>query len=948
MDFRVLGTLEVWSGAERIAVDSPRHQRVLAALVLAPRTVVSISRLVEAVWAERPPATAGKQVQNCVSALRDRLGGGGLITTDGPGYRLAVADEQLDWLRFRQGVDAARTLACQDRPADAVDALKAALALWRGPALDGAGSPALAARAALLDEQRLDAVELCAQWQLALGRYREVVDELSAYAVEHPLRERTHARLMLALDRCGRKSDALTVFTGLRTRLADELGVDPGPEARHAHLAVLRADRPGDPEVRHAHLAVLPADEPGVDPEIRPAHLAVLHDDPADAETSSLDVPAPFDLPADPLSRAADDLAAAIARQWTAEAELRSLNQPEPVRVRWSTTPRPVTAGHRAPGAPEVLRGDLSDVVAKFRTVPTGQLVILGEPGAGKTVLAILLTLGLLADRTPDQPVPVLLPLASWNPREEHLLTWLARRLLEEYPGLGNTDAYGPDAATRLVVEGHVLPVLDGLDETPAELHTTAVDALDRAGTSTPALVLTSRWLEYERVVRESGTLLARASVVEIEPVTPDDAAAFLTARAPAGETRWQPVVDRLSRDPGGPLARALRTPLMVNLARTAYASPESRPEELCGFDDTGELEGHLLDAYLPTVYAERPAHPSGHPNAPRYEPRQAQRWLTFLADHLRRQRTRDLAWWRLDRALPAGVLGLLPAVVFAVTGWVVGGVRVALVYGLSFGLAGVVAHAFGARPGPLRVEFRLRGTGAKFGSRFGVGVAIGVGVGLAWSLSPGVILVLALVFGFGIGGHSRLATPAEVGRATTPASLLRMDRNAALSFTVSFALCLGLFYGLAFAYTRELRFTALWGGRFDIVIALVGGFAAAMLGRFLLGRLGSIAYGLAGALVGGQVFPRAQEPADAIAAGMLFGVAVGLSVCLSRAWGSWCVSRLWLAADGHTPMRLMAFLDDAHRRGVLRQVGAVYQFRHARLQDRLAGGPSERKRPRR
>ena len=128
-----------------------------------------------------------------------------------------------------------------------------------------------------------------------------------------------------------------------------------------------------------------------------------------------------------------------MTRQWTAEAEIRSLHRPAPVRLRWATTGRPVT------GAGGVLSGDISDVSGKFRGLPVKQLVVLGEPGAGKTVLAILLTLGLLAARTPGDPTPVLLSLTSWNPRRDHPHTWLARRLLEEYPGLGNTRAYGPE-----------------------------------------------------------------------------------------------------------------------------------------------------------------------------------------------------------------------------------------------------------------------------------------------------------------------------------------------------------------------------------------------------------------------------------------------------------------------------------------------------------------------
>ncbi|MFJ8965975.1 hypothetical protein ACIRG5_41955 [Lentzea sp. NPDC102401] len=103
------------------------------------------------------------------------------------------------------------------------------------------------------------------------------------------------------------------------------------------------------------------------------------------------------------------------------------------------------------------------------------------------------------------------------------------------------------------------------------------------------------------------------------------------------------------------------------------------------------------------------------------------------------------------------------------------------------------------------------------------------------------------------------------------------------------------------------------------------------------------LTYGVAGTLIGGLVITNVPGVAQAVAAGALFGLAVGLSVCLSRAWGAFGCTRLWLAARGHVPLRLMAFLDDAHRRGVLRQVGAVYQFRHVRLQERLSGHESAR-----
>jgi DNA-binding SARP family transcriptional activator len=982
MDFRVLGTLEVWSDDARVALPSQRHQRVLAALLITPNAVVSLPRLVDALWEERPPATATKQVQNCVSALRERLGGAGgdLISTEPPGYRMTVAEDQLDSLRFHRGLATARRLAAEGRPAEAVAASRAALRLWRGPALAGLGTAPLTSRAALLDEQRLDAIEECVDWRLALGEHREVVDELAELVVEHPLRERPNGQLMLALFRGGRQADALKAFQQLRLRLADELGIDPGADLLDLHERILRGDggltpsaaagRPRAPE--------LPVRAEGAEPPRAPelpVGTGALGASGGAARRASAERPAaagrvvPAATPEQRLDTAAEELGAAIARQWTTEAELRSLHRPEPVHVTWSSTGRPVAAvatavlgaDAHADGDPDAadngdanrsermaLRGDLTDVVGKFRQLPCRQLAVLGEPGAGKTVLAIQLALGLLRDRAQGEPVPVLLPLASWNPDREHLYGWLARRLVEEYPGLANSAVYGRDAATRLVAEGRVFPVLDGLDETPPGLHAAAIDALDQAVADGRPLVVTCRTVEYEQAVRAAGGILARAAVVEIEPVGLDDAIAFLTARKRLGDHRWQPVVDHLRRDPGGAFAQALGTPLMVDLARTAYTHPATDPAELrdpVRFPDRRAIEEHLLAAYLPAVYAQRPPPPpasySRAAPSPRYEPEQAGNWLAFLARHLHRAGTHELAWWQLDRAVPRLATGLLlglpPGLLFGLAGLLAAGPWIGLVYGLSFALAGCVAHGIGSRPGPLRVELRFQGTAARFLGRFAIGVGIGVGLGLGWSLAAPVVAVLALVFGVGIGLHVWLDTPADVNRVSSPANVLRQDRVAAALFTLSLALSLGLFYGMAFAFTRQVRFVTVAGGRFDLVLALAGGCAAALMGRYLLGRTGSVAYGLAGVAVGGLVFPRSDSLAAGIAVGLVFGLAVGLAVCLSRAWGAFGLNRIWLAARGATPLQLMRFLDDAHRRGVLRQVGAVYEFRHARLQDSLA-----------
>jgi DNA-binding SARP family transcriptional activator len=718
MDFRVLGALEVWAGDGRIALPGARHERILAALLLTPNAVVPVARLVEIIWDDEPPVTATKQIQNCVSGLRALLGcAGGAIVTDGRGYRLIVTADEVDALRFERELGMARRLAAEADLAGAVEVIGAGLRTWRGPALDGLGAGGLAGPLARLDEQRINAIELRASWQLELGDYHAVIEELTELVAQHPLRERPHAVLMAALDRSGRQADALAVFRDLRQRLVDELGVDPSAELCALHARILG----GQP-----------------DTEAPPGLMSDPHANGADVASVQL-------------GRAVRHLAAVVGRQWSAEAEMRSLNRPAPVPLSWSSTTRPVSATAAAVVGAGVdrpvrleLTGELSDLVATFRRIPSRQLVVLGEPGAGKSVLAILLTLGLLADPVVGEPVPVLLPLESWNPEKEHLHHWLAAKLVEEYPGLANTAVYGRDVATRLVLDDKIIPVLDGLDETPPAFHHAVIDALDQAVAGGRPLVVTCRSAEYAAAVRRTGCILTRAAVVEIEPVRLDAAVSFLTARAPASDMRWGPVAAHLRDHPDGALARALRTPLMVDLTRTAYAAPDTDPADPCDtdrFPDPESVEHHLLDSYLPATYTHRPSPPAHDDRRAlrTYDPAQAQRWLGFLAARLSRRQTRDIAWWRLDnavRAVTVGLyLGLPPAPFFAAAGWFAANSVIALVYGLCFGAAGVVAHTLGQRPGPLQVELRFRHTAVRFLARFAAGTLIGVALGLGWDL---------------------------------------------------------------------------------------------------------------------------------------------------------------------------------------------------------------------
>lgn len=653
------------------------------------------------------------------------------------------------------------------------------------------------------------------------------------------------------------------------------------------------------------------------------------------------------------LDKASRELATAVARQWTAEAVMRALGRPEPIQLSWSVTQQtPAPPGHGSgTGAPTTTRlyGGLSDLVTVFRQLPKRQLVVLGEPGAGKTALVVLLTLGLLANPEPGEPVPVLLPVSSWDPGGEHLYSWLAHKLTEEYPGLGNAAAYGPHAAERLVADQRVMPVLDGLDEMPPELQGAAIDAIDLAIAGGRPLVVTCRSAEYEEAVLRGGAVLASATVMEMQPVDVASAARFLTTRQHPDHSRWQPVIEHMLRCPQGALAQVMSTPLMVDLARTAYSRPASDPAELSDavrFPDRASLEEHLLNVFLPAAYPQRLPRLSStagiRPTVPlQYEPDQAKRWLTFLAQHLQGSRTRDLTWWQLAQAIPQpsrGIIFAFPsAVSFAVAGELAGGPRIAIVYGAAFGLAGFATNFLGRRPGPLRVELRFRGSTARFLRRFAVGLVVGVVLGLGWALSPGLVVMLGLVFGLGVGVHVWLDTPADASRVSNPLTVLKQDRTAALWYTLTFALSLGTFYVVADAFTTGGTYVPVFGGAFDAALAAATGIVVGPLARFAFGRVGGVAYGLAAAVAGGLVFPPARTFPEALLAGSVFGVSVGLAIFLSRAWGSFAVTRAWLAMRGKTPLRLMRFLADAHRRGVLRQVGAVYQFRHARLQDNLS-----------
>jgi DNA-binding SARP family transcriptional activator len=240
LEFGVLGTLEVALDGIRVAL-APRQEVVLALLLLEADNVVSVDRMVDALWADDPPRTARSQVHITISALR-RILGEGVIVTRPPGYSIQVPNSTLDLARFKDLVTGGANLAAQQRLPQAVQCLRAALDLWRGPAMEGLDSPPIQAAATRLNERRLSVLQDCMDLELQLGRHREVVAELTELVARNPLNEQFRALLMMALYRAGRQSDALEVFRAGREILQEDLGIDPGEELVNLERAILAHD----------------------------------------------------------------------------------------------------------------------------------------------------------------------------------------------------------------------------------------------------------------------------------------------------------------------------------------------------------------------------------------------------------------------------------------------------------------------------------------------------------------------------------------------------------------------------------------------------------------------------------------------------------------------------------------------------------------------------------
>ncbi|GHF23772.1 NACHT domain-containing protein [Streptomyces morookaense] len=684
-------------------------------------------------------------------------------------------------------------------------------------------------------------------------------------------------------------------------------------------------------------------------------------------------------------------MARTVCRQWEEEAALRQLYDPAPLPVVWSDCAHPGVSDHRQlVGTTVTCRASDPQVLATmFRSLARRRLVVLGPGGSGKTTFSLLLLLALLHTRAAGDPVPVLFSLSSFDPARECARSWLRRRLAADYPAIADAQAYGASAIEDLLTEHRLIPVLDGLDELPEHCRAAALASLNDTLPSHIPLVLTCRTADYVRAVKESGVLTG-AAVLEPTPVRTSDALALLKLATPPEAHRqhgWDILAKHLEHQPQTPAAQALASPLMVALARSVYADNAGDPVELTDvqrFSTPADIERHLLDALVPTLYRRaRRQHP-----ARSWEPQQAQRYLSHLAAGMHDQRTYDLAWWQLYRWAPALARPWRRSWTWALT------TCAALLLTTSFliHVLDVPSRHEGLRWFPLSAlealinvpVLALSGMITTRNRSLTRVSALAAVIALSGCLAappaavyyyhgfPGTVLVAAIGFhgfslwlvllGAGLPSPPRMpnrsrpvrrgqrgqlirALALATGIAAICQALYESYRIAGYKAVLPpgnlpWGLVIGTVVGTSLAAvnwardqsTAEDVTTAVSSVQADRLISLISAAACAVIFVIPDGVMRAVPW------VPSDPLRTTVFAADM---GLFHGSVLGAAIALAaHSWPHYTIARLLLAARGKLPWRLQTFLADAHRLGILRQVGPVYQFRHAHLQHRLASRP--------
>jgi hypothetical protein len=623
------------------------------------------------------------------------------------------------------------------------------------------------------------------------------------------------------------------------------------------------------------------------------------------------------DITTEEIEGYATTLAEQVRRVTQSEAERRDLVEGDSIRIPWRLETRRGGVTTLAPALPA--SGYVDDLVEALAACQgPKRLVVIGGSGSGKTSLGLLLTLARIGSGI-TSPIPVSLSLSSWDAGMS-LRRWMSHRLVTEYPFLSND---GIDAKTGVAVRVEkllerqlLLPIFDGLDELPEDRHAATIQAI--TGSGIQSFVLTSR---TGHVDVRSADRLRVVPIVRLLPVEANQAAGYLGAYA--GTPEIDPLIATLTDAPDGEVAAVLGNPLMLYLTRAQYRHGGELPPELIATGSRTEIERFLIAEFIPTVFRSTPDTTADTPEESTsstisWDPADATRWLAFLAAFLRQQGTRDLAWWELYRAIPRWITPVtrffLGGAIFSVLCRAAFGVfglpTVGLIFGFVVGAIGGLLLSLAIQEGPRQAtptflrrvprDFVLRSLG------FGAICTVPGGVVVA-VLYDGFqyVIIDCLAFGMAFFFARLLYAPALPTKAGTPNGFLRNDRT-----TVLYAWAIGGAVGIA-----------------------VGGFLGLSF-EIGLARRVKDALGPNPWLLGLDTWQQALVGA---AAGLVLGMTgIGLTVMATSAWGRFINVRLSLALRGRTPLRLMRFLDDAYRLGILRRSGPYYQFRHELLYEQL------------
>ncbi|WP_192580267.1 NACHT domain-containing NTPase [Micromonospora sp. ALFpr18c] len=573
-------------------------------------------------------------------------------------------------------------------------------------------------------------------------------------------------------------------------------------------------------------------------------------------------------------------LAKSVMAQWSNEERVRRLNDPEPIPVQWHGLGPPISdhwknirtdgESHRLP-----VDGRLADLSDVFETVlHRRRLVILGEAGAGKTVLATRLLLDLLGRRTEESSVPIIAPMASWDSNRETFEEWISGRLAGDYPVMHDLTI-----SRELISSGQILPILDGFDEMAPHSRKAAIEAINRLGVH-QTFVMTSRHGEYLEMIARGGILTA-AAVIEIEELSTTTVRSYLTRVTPPLRLhQWNKVFSRLEKSPRGRLAQALNTPLMVSLAREAYARGSGDPNDLINarIRTKEGIEKHLTQALIPSVF-------DGASSTRWDSADRAHEWLSFLARWLRENESQEVRWWELEKeveGLTSAAWVTSIAFVFAIS-WLISGLPLALMSVIAaLGSSLIFLRRLDPRPSITSVSLR------RFWKPFSRSVGASTALGLVNFAALGKLELIPVGFVVGIfvgvivGAVDAMTAQVDTAKPSSPAAVLRASRSVALTT--------------------------------GIMVSLIAG--------------GSLA--VAGGKISG--FP-----------GLTGGFLGGMTAIIASPWGKFETARLIFAFKGVLPLRLVSFLEFCRERGILRQSGPQYQFRHILLLENLAPPKSSR-----